>query len=171
MTQAPTTPPCAALVNAEKKGGTSTRLDFIQAVSGVLLILFLWAHLLLVSSVVISPKLMNAIGWFFEATYMAQIGGQIIVADDAWGQIAARSCDPGVRHIDSGKRRTRPSGPGRRPRGLAAGRAGRRGAVRCRCCSGDHDHRVAGAFAADSVVRAAGCTLAGPGAIPARWRG
>lgn len=78
MMQAPATPPCAALVNAQRKGGTSTRLDFIQAVSGVLLILFLWAHLLLVSSVILSPKLMNAIGWFFEATYMAQIGGPVI---------------------------------------------------------------------------------------------
>jgi fumarate reductase subunit C len=54
------------------------RLDFIQAVSGALLILFLWAHLLLVSSVLISPSLMNWIGWFFEATYMAQIGGPVI---------------------------------------------------------------------------------------------
>ena len=55
-----------------------TRMDFLQAVSGVLLILFLWAHLCMVSSVVISPKLMNALGWFFEATYMAQIGGPCI---------------------------------------------------------------------------------------------
>ncbi len=54
------------------------RLDFFQAVSGVLLILFLWAHLIMVSSVVISPALMNALGWFFEATYMAQIGGPLI---------------------------------------------------------------------------------------------
>ena len=60
------------------KGATPTRLDFIQAVSGVVLILFLWAHLLLVSSVLISPGLMNWIGWFFEATYMAQLGGPIV---------------------------------------------------------------------------------------------
>ena len=71
------TPPSVPL-GMELKGGTSTRLDFVQAVSGVLLILFLWAHVLLVSSVIISPKLMNVIGWFFEATYMAQIGGPII---------------------------------------------------------------------------------------------
>lgn len=69
--------PSAANVNAAS-GCTPTRLDFIQAVSGVLLILFLWAHLFLVSSVVISPKLMNWIGWFFETTYMAQLGGPII---------------------------------------------------------------------------------------------
>jgi len=55
-----------------------TRLDFFQAVSGVVLILFLWAHLIMVGSVVLSPKLMNALGWFFEATYLAQVGGPII---------------------------------------------------------------------------------------------
>jgi fumarate reductase subunit C len=60
------------------KPAEPNRLDFIQAVSGALLILFLWAHLLLVSSVLISPALMNWIGWFFEATYMAQIGGPIV---------------------------------------------------------------------------------------------
>ncbi|MEG2172203.1 MAG: succinate dehydrogenase/fumarate reductase cytochrome b subunit [Desulfovibrionaceae bacterium] len=55
-----------------------TRLDFFQAVSGVLLIFFLWAHLLMVGSVIISPDIMNFLGWFFEATYMAQIGGPIV---------------------------------------------------------------------------------------------
>jgi len=54
------------------------RLDFIQALSGALLILFLWAHLLLVSSVILSPSLMNWIGWFFETTYMAQLGGPLV---------------------------------------------------------------------------------------------
>lgn len=60
-------------------GNLSGRLDFIQAISGILLILFLWAHLILVSSVIISPALMNGIAWFFEVTYMAQIGGPIIL--------------------------------------------------------------------------------------------
>lgn len=73
------------------KGTTSNRLDFIQAVSGVVLILFLWAHLLLVSSVLISPKLMDGIGWFFEATYMAQIGGPVVFLLMVWHfLIAAR---------------------------------------------------------------------------------
>lgn len=54
------------------------RMDFLQMVSGVLLILFLWAHMLLVSSVILSPSIMNGIAWFFEATYMAQIGGPCI---------------------------------------------------------------------------------------------
>jgi Succinate dehydrogenase/Fumarate reductase transmembrane subunit. len=55
-----------------------TRLDFFQATTGVLLILFLWAHLIMVGSVVISPKLMNILGCFFEATYMAQVGGPTV---------------------------------------------------------------------------------------------
>jgi fumarate reductase subunit C len=46
--------------------------------SGVSLILFMWCHMLLVSSVVISPRLMNVIAEFFEATYMAQVGGPLI---------------------------------------------------------------------------------------------
>lgn len=54
------------------------RLDFLQMLSGVLLILFLWAHMLLVSSVILGPGVMNAIAWFFEATYMAQVGGPLI---------------------------------------------------------------------------------------------
>lgn len=54
------------------------RLDFVMMVSGALLILFLWAHLLLVSSVVLSPVIMNALAHFFEATYMAQVGGPAI---------------------------------------------------------------------------------------------
>lgn len=70
--------PQAVLSGTEQKGGIPTRLDFIQAVSGVLLILFLWAHLILVSSVIVSPSLMNAIAWFFEVTFMAQLGGPII---------------------------------------------------------------------------------------------
>lgn len=57
---------------------SESRLDFFQAISGVLLIAFLWAHLLMVGSVIISPSAMNALGWFLETTYMAQIGGPII---------------------------------------------------------------------------------------------
>lgn len=53
-------------------------LDWLQMLTGAGLILFMWCHMLLVSSVVISPKVMNAIAHFFEATYMAQVGGPLI---------------------------------------------------------------------------------------------
>ncbi len=65
-------------LHVPQKNKLSGRLDFCQMVSGVLLILFLWSHLMLVSSVIIGPGVMNALAWFFEATYMAQIGGPII---------------------------------------------------------------------------------------------
>ncbi|MCG8531772.1 MAG: succinate dehydrogenase/fumarate reductase cytochrome b subunit [Desulfovibrionales bacterium] len=65
-------------LHVKEEGVGVGRLDFFQMLSGVLLILFLWAHLLLVSSVLISPSLMNGIAWFFEETYMAQIGGPLI---------------------------------------------------------------------------------------------
>ena len=55
-------------------------LDGLQMLSGVVLVLFMWCHMLLVSSVIISPRLMNAIAWFFEATYMAQVGGPLLFA-------------------------------------------------------------------------------------------
>ena len=65
-------------LHVKKEGVGVGRLDVMQMLSGVLLILFLWAHLMLVSSVLISPKLMDGIAWFFEATYMAQVGGPVI---------------------------------------------------------------------------------------------
>lgn len=55
-------------------------LDWLQMLSGAALVLFMWAHLILVASVIISPALMNAIAHFFEATYLAQIGGPVIFA-------------------------------------------------------------------------------------------
>ena len=53
-------------------------MDWLQMLSGASLILFMWCHMLLVSSVVISPDAMNAIAHFFEATGMAQVGGPLI---------------------------------------------------------------------------------------------
>ncbi|MCL1939673.1 MAG: succinate dehydrogenase/fumarate reductase cytochrome b subunit [Desulfovibrionaceae bacterium] len=53
-------------------------LDWLQMLSGAALVLFMACHTLLVSSVIISPGLMNAIAGFFEATYMAQVGGPLI---------------------------------------------------------------------------------------------
>ncbi|MEZ7198629.1 succinate dehydrogenase/fumarate reductase cytochrome b subunit [Pseudodesulfovibrio karagichevae] len=61
-----------------KSGKWDGALDWLQMLTGASLILFMWCHMLLVSSVVISPRLMNAIAGFFEATYMAQVGGPLI---------------------------------------------------------------------------------------------
>lgn len=53
-------------------------LDWAQMLSGAGLIAFMWAHMILVASVNISPEVMNAIARFFEATFMAQVGGPIV---------------------------------------------------------------------------------------------
>jgi fumarate reductase subunit C len=63
---------------AGKSGKWDGALDWLQMLSGVSLILFMWCHMLLVSSVVISPDLMNGIAYFFEMTGMAQVGGPLI---------------------------------------------------------------------------------------------
>ncbi|MGE4536063.1 MAG: succinate dehydrogenase/fumarate reductase cytochrome b subunit [Desulfovibrio sp.] len=59
-------------------GRLSAYLDWLQMLTGAALILFMWAHLILVSSILIGPGTMNALAWFFEATYMAQVGGPLI---------------------------------------------------------------------------------------------
>ena len=53
-------------------------LDWLQMLSGAILVLFMWCHMILVSSVILSPTIMNGIAWFFEATYMAQVGGPLV---------------------------------------------------------------------------------------------
>lgn len=63
---------------AGKSGKWDGVLDWLQMLSGASLILFMWCHMLLVSSVVISPEIMNGIAHFFEATGMAQVGGPVI---------------------------------------------------------------------------------------------
>ena len=62
-------------LNARRMDGV---LDWAQMLSGAGLIAFMWAHMMLVASVVISPDVMNAIADFFEKTGMAQIGGPLI---------------------------------------------------------------------------------------------
>lgn len=59
-------------------GKLSAYLDWLQMLTGAALILFMWSHLILVSSILLGPGVMNALAWFFEATYMAQVGGPLI---------------------------------------------------------------------------------------------
>jgi fumarate reductase subunit C len=53
-------------------------LDWAQMLSGASLIVFMWMHMSLVASVLISPNIMNAIAEFFEKTGMAQVGGPLV---------------------------------------------------------------------------------------------
>jgi fumarate reductase subunit C len=55
-------------------------LDWLQMLTGAGLVLFMWSHMVLVASINISADVMNAIAKFFEATYMAQVGGPLIGA-------------------------------------------------------------------------------------------
>jgi len=59
-------------------GKLSAYFDWLQMLTGAALVLFMWCHLILVSSILISPRAMNALAWFFETTYMAQVGGPLI---------------------------------------------------------------------------------------------
>ncbi|MBF0482292.1 MAG: succinate dehydrogenase/fumarate reductase cytochrome b subunit [Desulfovibrionaceae bacterium] len=61
-------------------GLTAAYLDWLQMLTGAALILFMWCHMILVSSVIVGPGVMNAIAGFFEFTYMAQLGGPAIFA-------------------------------------------------------------------------------------------
>ena len=64
-----------ATMHLTRPGHRDAWLDWVQMLSGAALILFMWCHMMLVSSVIISTKIMDAIAWFFEVTYMAQVGG------------------------------------------------------------------------------------------------
>jgi fumarate reductase subunit C len=54
-------------------------LDFLQMLSGVVLILFMWSHMLLVASVNLGSGVMNTIAAFLEDTYLVQTAGPVIV--------------------------------------------------------------------------------------------
>jgi fumarate reductase subunit C len=60
---------------------TEAYLDVLQMLTGVGLVAFMWCHMILVASVNLDlggGRVMNLIAHFFEATYMAQIGGPMI---------------------------------------------------------------------------------------------
>jgi fumarate reductase subunit C len=60
---------------------TEAYLDLFQMLTGVVLVAFMWTHMVLVASINLDlggGRVMNAIARLFEATYMAQIGGPLI---------------------------------------------------------------------------------------------
>lgn len=57
---------------------TSAYLDWLQMLTGVALILFMWSHMILVASVNLGPNVMDRLAEFLEATYMAQTGGPMV---------------------------------------------------------------------------------------------
>lgn len=57
---------------------TSAYLDWLQMLTGAGLILFMWSHMILVSSIILGPGVMNTLARFLEETYMPQVGGPLI---------------------------------------------------------------------------------------------
>ncbi len=53
-------------------------LDVAQMFTGIALIAFMWAHMILVASVNFGSAAMNAIAHFMEVTYLAQVGSPVI---------------------------------------------------------------------------------------------
>jgi fumarate reductase subunit C len=61
------------------KPARPNRMEIFQAISGVMLLLFLWVHLLFVGSVIVNPAWLDWIGWFLEVIFVAQVGGPIVL--------------------------------------------------------------------------------------------
>ena len=67
-----------AQVQSQGNYRTAAYLDFIQMLTGLGLILFMWSHMVLVASINLGPGVMNAIAGFLEDSYLAQTGGPLI---------------------------------------------------------------------------------------------
>ena len=67
-------------IYARSPGVTSALFDWLQMLTGVGLIMFMWSHMILVASVNLGAGVMNSLAHFLEATYMAQVGGPLIGA-------------------------------------------------------------------------------------------
>ncbi len=65
-------------IYVQSPGRVSGYLDWLQMLTGASLILFMWSHMVLVASVNLGAGAMNTLAYFFEATYMAQVGGPLI---------------------------------------------------------------------------------------------
>ncbi|SKA77417.1 succinate dehydrogenase/fumarate reductase cytochrome b subunit [Desulfobaculum bizertense] len=65
-------------IPATLRRNTAAYLDWIQMLSGAALIVFMWCHMLLVASVNLGSGVFDALAYFLEWTYMAQIGGPAI---------------------------------------------------------------------------------------------
>jgi len=70
--------PAPSLTQTRALVRTSAYLDFLQMLTGVGLIVFMWSHMILVASINLGPGVMNAIAGFLEDAYLAQTGGPLI---------------------------------------------------------------------------------------------
>ncbi len=63
-----------------KKSRVPARLDFVQSATGLFLGLFMWGHMLFVSTILISRDAMNAVSRFFEGDMFFQDPHPILVS-------------------------------------------------------------------------------------------
>ncbi len=71
-----------------KKSRLPARLDFIQSASGGFLALFMWAHMLLVSSILVSNDLMYSVTKMLEGSFIVEGGNPIFVTIAGLGVFA-----------------------------------------------------------------------------------
>ena len=63
-----------------KKSRMPAKLDYFQSASGLILGLFMWGHMLMVSSILISKDFMYAVTKFFEGSFIIEGGAPILVS-------------------------------------------------------------------------------------------
>ena len=63
-----------------KKSRIPAKLDYLQSATGLILGLFMWGHMLLVSSILISKDFMYSITKLLEASFIFEGGSPVIVA-------------------------------------------------------------------------------------------
>ncbi|CAA6817936.1 MAG: Fumarate reductase cytochrome b subunit [uncultured Sulfurovum sp.] len=67
-----------------KKSRVPARLDYFQSGSGLILGIFMWGHMLMVSSILISKDFMYSVTKFFEGSFLFEGGAPILVSGFAF---------------------------------------------------------------------------------------
>ncbi len=65
-------------VEAYKGHRLSGWLDWLQMLTGLCLVLFLFAHMMFVGSIIFGARALDFVAAFFEKTYLAQVGGPLL---------------------------------------------------------------------------------------------
>lgn len=66
--------------SAKKKSRVPAKLDYLQSATGLLLGLFMWGHMLLVSSILISKDVMYQVTKILEASFLFEGGNPLLVS-------------------------------------------------------------------------------------------
>ena len=74
----------SGLGNKVKKSRLPARLDFIQSASGLVLALFMWGHMMLVSSILLGKDTMYFVTKFLEGKYILGKSMPILVSGAAF---------------------------------------------------------------------------------------